>query len=68
MGILLTTIAAAAVWIVLLSLGIKPFDALLVGLLMVLIAATAHLLAPALPGAEAASEARRSLHPSLTRI
>jgi hypothetical protein len=50
MGILLTTIAAAAVWIVLLSLGVKPFDALLVGMLMVLIAATAHLFAPTLPG------------------
>jgi Mn2+/Fe2+ NRAMP family transporter len=50
MGILLTTIAAAATWVVLLSLGVKPFDALLVGILMVLIAATAHLLAPALPG------------------
>jgi hypothetical protein len=51
MGILLTTIAAAAVWIVLLSLGIKPFDALLVGVLMIFLAATAHLFAPALPGA-----------------
>ena len=30
MGLLLTTIAAAALWIVLLSLGIKPFDALMV--------------------------------------
>jgi len=50
MGLLLTTIAAAAVWIVLLSLGIKPFDALLVSLLMMLIAATLHVFAPFLPG------------------
>ena len=50
MGILLTTIAAAATWIVLLSLGVKPFDALLVGIVMVLIAAAAHLFAPTLPG------------------
>jgi len=50
MGLLLTTIAAAAVWIVLLSLGIKPFDALLVSMLMMLLAAVAHVFAPFLPG------------------
>jgi hypothetical protein len=50
MGLLLTTIAAAAVWIVLLSLDIKPFDALLVSLLMVFLAATAKIFAPSLPG------------------
>jgi hypothetical protein len=52
MGILLTAIASAATWIVLLSLGVKPFDALLVGMLMMLIAVTVHLFAPALPGAK----------------
>jgi hypothetical protein len=51
MGVLITTVLAAAVWIVLLSLGVKSFDALLVGMLMVLIAATARLFAPTLPGA-----------------
>jgi len=50
MGLLLTTIAAGVVWIVLLSLGIKPFDALMVSMLMILLAATAKLLAPFLPG------------------
>jgi hypothetical protein len=35
---------------VLLSLDIKPFDALLVAILMVFLAATARLLAPYLPG------------------
>jgi hypothetical protein len=50
MGLLLTTIAAGAVWIVLISLGIKPFDGLLVSLAMVLVAATAHVFAPFLPG------------------
>jgi hypothetical protein len=49
MGLLLTTIAAAAVWIVLLSLGIKPFDALMVSMLMIFLAATAKLVAPYLP-------------------
>ena len=50
MGLLLTTIAAGVVWIVLLSLGIKPFDALLVSMLMILLAAAAKLLAPLMPG------------------
>jgi Mn2+/Fe2+ NRAMP family transporter len=50
MGLLVTTVVAAATWIVLLSLGIKPFDALLVAILMVFLAATAHLLARYLPG------------------
>jgi hypothetical protein len=49
MGLLLTTIAAGAVWIVLLSLGIKPFDALMVSLLMIFLAATAKLLARYMP-------------------
>jgi Mn2+/Fe2+ NRAMP family transporter len=51
MAVLLTTIAAGVVWIVLLSLGVKPFDALLVGIAMVLLAATAHVFGPYLPGA-----------------
>ncbi len=50
MGLLFTVVAAAATWIVLLSLGIKPFDALLVGILMVFLAATAKILSPFLPG------------------
>jgi hypothetical protein len=50
MGLLLTTIAAGVVWIVLLSLDVKPFDALLLAVLMVFLAATARLIAPFLPG------------------
>jgi hypothetical protein len=50
MALLLTTVTAAAVWIVLLSLGIKPFDALMVAALMVFLAATVQLLARYLPG------------------
>ena len=42
MGLILTTIAAASVWIILVALGRKPFDALLVAILMILIAGTAH--------------------------
>jgi len=48
MGLLLTTIAAGVVWIVLLSLGVKSFDALLLGVLMVFLAATALPLLVAL--------------------
>jgi hypothetical protein len=51
MALLLTTIAAGVVWIVLLSLDVKPFDALMVGIAMVLLAGTAHVFAPYLPGA-----------------
>ena len=50
MGLLLTTIFSGALWIVLISLGTKPFDALMVSVLLVLIAATAHAFAPFLPG------------------
>jgi hypothetical protein len=49
-GLLLTTIAAAVVWIVLLSLGTKPFDALMLSALMVFLAATVRLVMPFLPG------------------
>jgi hypothetical protein len=50
MTLLLTTIAAGVVWIVLVSLGQKPFDSLLVGLLMILLAASYQVLAKYLPG------------------
>jgi hypothetical protein len=49
-GILLTTIAGLVVWIVLWSLGIKSFDAFMITVLMIVIAATAHIVAPFLPG------------------
>ena len=50
MGILLTTIAGLVVWIVLWSIGVKSFDAFMITVLMVVIAATAHIFAPFLPG------------------
>jgi hypothetical protein len=45
MGLLLTTIAGLVVWIVLWSLGVKSFDAFLITLLMIILAATARLFA-----------------------
>ncbi len=49
MGLLLTTIAGLVVWIVLWAIGVKSFDAFLVTLTMIVIAATARVFAPALP-------------------
>ncbi len=49
MGLILTTIAAASVWIILVALGRKPFDGLLVAILMILIAGTAHVITNYLP-------------------
>ena len=66
MGLLLTTIAAASVWIVLVALGRKPFDALLVAILMILIAGTARVIAPFRPAPQEGGPGER-LHPSLTR-
>jgi hypothetical protein len=50
MGLLLTTIAGLVVWIVLWAIGVKSFDAFLVTLAMIVLAATARLIAPALAG------------------
>ena len=50
MGILLTTIAGLVFWIVLWSICVKSFDAFMITVLMVVIAATAHMVAPFLPG------------------
>ena len=50
MGLLLTTMAGLVVWIVLWAIGVKSFDAFLITLAMVLVAATARVFAPFLPG------------------
>ena len=50
MGLLLTTIAGLVVWIVLWALGVKSFDAFMITVLMVVIAATARIFTPFLPG------------------
>ena len=50
MGLLLTTIAALVVWIVLWAIGVKSFDAFLISIAMILIAATARVFSPYLPG------------------
>jgi hypothetical protein len=49
-GAILTIIAGLVVWIVLWAVGLKAFDSFLITILMVLIAAAAHIIAPFLPG------------------
>ena len=50
MGLVLTTAAGLALWIVLWAIGVKSFDAFLVTLLLIILAATARLILPSLPG------------------
>jgi hypothetical protein len=50
MGLLLTTTAGLAIWVVLWAVGAKSFDAFLITMVLVLLAATARLLTPYLPG------------------
>ena len=50
MGLVLTTAAGLALWIVLWAIGVKSFDAFLVTLFLIILAATARLILPSLPG------------------
>ncbi len=50
MGLLLTTIAGLVVWIVLWAIDVKSFDAFLITLAMILVAATVRIISPFLPG------------------
>ena len=50
MVLLLTTIAGLVVWIVLWAIGVKSFDAFMITIAMILLAATAQIFAPFLPG------------------
>jgi hypothetical protein len=49
MGLLLTTIVAFSLWIVLWAIGVKSFDAFMLTVALILIAATARLVTPYLP-------------------
>jgi len=50
MGVILTLIAGLVVWIVLWAIGAKSFDAFLITIVMMIVAAAAHLIWPTLPG------------------
>jgi len=50
MGLILTTTAGLVVWIVLWAVGVKSFDAFLLTLGMIILAVTARMILPSLPG------------------
>jgi hypothetical protein len=50
MLIVLSAATAMVIWIILWGLGAKGFDGFMIALLIVLLATTAHLLLPYLPG------------------
>ena len=52
MGLLVATAIGMIVWVVLWAIGAKAFDAWLVGLAIVLVAATARIVVRYLPGQE----------------
>jgi hypothetical protein len=50
MGLVVATTFGLVVWIVMWALGVKPFDAFMITVLVVLVGATARILLPYLPG------------------
>jgi hypothetical protein len=50
MGLVVATTFGLIVWIVLWALGIKAIDSFIITVLVVLVGATARMLAPYLPG------------------
>ena len=50
MLLVLSTAAGMVLWIILWALGASGFDAFLVALMLILLAATVHLILPYLPG------------------
>jgi hypothetical protein len=52
MGLVLTTTFGLVLWIVLWAIGAKAFDAFLIAAVVIMLGATARILAPYLPGRE----------------
>jgi hypothetical protein len=50
MGLVVATTFGLVIWLVMWALGVKPLDAFLITVLVVLLGATARMLAPYLPG------------------
>jgi hypothetical protein len=50
MGLLITTVVGLVIWVVLWGVGAKGFDAFMITLLLIVVAATARMIAPFLPG------------------
>jgi hypothetical protein len=57
MLLVLSTAVAMVIWITLWGLGAKGFDGFMVAILIVLLAATVHLVLPYLPGRRKAVDA-----------
>jgi hypothetical protein len=49
-GIVLATTAGLVIWLVLWAIGVKAIDAFLIPVVIALVAATARIVAPFLPG------------------
>jgi hypothetical protein len=50
MGLVVATTFGLVVWLVMWALGVKAFDAFLITVLVVVLGATARIIAPYLPG------------------
>ena len=50
MGLVLTTVLGFVVWIVLWAINVKAFDAFMITVVIIVLGATVHILAPYLPG------------------
>ena len=50
MGLVVVTTVGLVIWIVMWALGIKAFDAFMITVLLVVLGATARIIAPYLPG------------------
>jgi hypothetical protein len=50
MGVVVATTVGLIIWLVLWSFGVKAFDAFMITVLISLVAATARMLVPYLPG------------------
>ncbi len=50
MGLVLATTTALMIWIVLWAIGVKSFDAFLVAITIITLAATVRVVKPYLPG------------------
>ncbi|MEA2130326.1 MAG: hypothetical protein QOJ85_3217 [Solirubrobacteraceae bacterium] len=52
MGLVLTTTFGLVLWIILWAIGAKALDAFLIAAVVIMLGATARILAPYLPGRE----------------
>jgi hypothetical protein len=50
MGLVLATTAGLVIWLVLWAIGVKAIDSFLITVVIALVAATARIVAPFLPG------------------